>query len=104
MQEEWGSWMLGVFGEEEKGKKKMEVDWTRKGRKNGAGCGEPPPPLFNGRLWPKNKNQSGGRGRKKWGENLWNWGGAKWGENQKWEESAKTLQWPAAGKKGKINK
>ena len=69
MKEEWGSWMLGVFGEEEKGKKKWRSTGRGREEKMGLAVGSPPP-----------------------------------GENQKWEESAKTLQWPAAGKKGKINK
>ena len=25
MEEEWGSWLLGVFGEEEKGKNKIKI-------------------------------------------------------------------------------
>ena len=65
--------MLGVFGEEEKGKKKWRS--TGRGREEKMGLAVGSPPLFNGRLWPKNKNQSGGRGRKTWGGNLGNWGG-----------------------------
>ena len=96
--------MLGVFGEEEKGKKKNGGRLDEEGKKKwGWLWGAPPSSMAD--CGQKIKIRVGGGGGKNGGKILGG-GEGKMGRKTKMggKESAKTLQWPTVGKKGKINK